>query len=129
MELKTIAKLAKVAKLSLDSHQGAEQGEVTGPVPLTAVQKWFLEKADCGQVKNMQHFNQAYLLKCNERISVEKLTGAVNKLVAYHDMLRARFAKDDETGSWAQTILSAADAGIAPFVSLLPLAPRRQLQK
>ena len=57
-EHQTVAELAAVAGAA--PRGGAEQGPVTGPVPLTPIQRWFFEQ----EPAEPHHFNQALLLEC-----------------------------------------------------------------
>jgi len=82
----TPVNIAKVAKKSIDI-MNAVQGEVTGEVPLMAIQKDFFESG----LINLNHFNQSVLYECAERMNVEALHKTAEKLVEHHDMLRAVF--------------------------------------
>jgi len=96
-EHQTIAGLAGVAGTAITSV--AEQGTVTGEVPLTPVQARFfaLEPAD------PHHYNQAMLLEVDTSLDPEVLQRALAGLQAHHDALRLRF-KRTELG-WQQAIV------------------------
>jgi amino acid adenylation domain-containing protein/non-ribosomal peptide synthase protein (TIGR01720 family) len=90
----TIAELAAVA--TLDAPVLAEQGSISGVVPLTPIQRWFFEQ----DVPQRHHWNQSLLLEVGEALRPEWLTRAVQELSAHHDALRLRFR---QTGAgWQQ---------------------------
>ena len=83
----TIRELAAVAE---EATVSAEQGLVTGDVPLTPIQQEFWSR----RFDKPHHFNQALLLEIDGSVSPEKLQTAIDRLGQHHDMLRARFAVD-----------------------------------
>ena len=83
--VRDVATCALSATLEID----AEQGDVTGDVVISPVQMWFLEKS----AKNVHHFNQSFVLK-GKSLDVVKLQSSIDKIIAHHDMLRARFSSD-----------------------------------
>ncbi|MBF0263284.1 MAG: non-ribosomal peptide synthetase, partial [Magnetococcales bacterium] len=93
----TIAELASVA--SFAEAVRAEQGIVTGPVPLTAIQRWFLER----DTEAPHHFNQAHLLVTPPHLDPAGLRGAIGELLRWHDALRLRFFK--EPTGWRQELV------------------------
>ncbi|MGW0495850.1 amino acid adenylation domain-containing protein [Streptomyces sp. NPDC003007] len=65
----------------------AEQGVVSGPSPLTALQRWF-----CGSdFADPHHWNVSTLLELRETYPPEMLREAVVQLLIHHDGLRQRF--------------------------------------
>ena len=90
----TIAELAAVAA-SAPVIQ-AEQGEVTGPTPLTPIQRRFFEK----QFPNPHHWNQSLMLEVKEKLDSDILRQVVGKLMQHHDALRLRYKL--EKGEWRQ---------------------------
>jgi len=64
----------------------AEQGPITGSVISTPVFHWFDEQ----RFTNPHHFNQAEIVQLNVPVSVDQLERVFTKLLAHHDMLRAR---------------------------------------
>jgi len=90
----TIAGLAKA--LSSGVTIAAEQGLVTGEVPLTPIQQWFFELDQAAP----HHFNQAFLFKTRRQLAEGPLRKALSQLVRHHDALRLRFRKSD--GRWVQ---------------------------
>ncbi|HKH45402.1 MAG TPA: non-ribosomal peptide synthase/polyketide synthase [Thermoanaerobaculia bacterium] len=65
----------------------AEQGPVTGEVPLTPIQRWFFAQS----FADPHHFNQALLLESREPLAPAALECAMAALVEHHDALRLRF--------------------------------------
>ena len=92
----TIAALAASVS-SVPAGPVADQAPVTGPVPLTPIQRWFLR--DTGS--NPAHFNQSVLLDLAGRPDENALRRALAGLLAQHDALRMRFERDGD--DWRQT--------------------------
>jgi amino acid adenylation domain-containing protein/non-ribosomal peptide synthase protein (TIGR01720 family) len=104
-EQPTVARLAAVAGTA--RRVAAEQGPVSGPVPLSPIQHWFFE----ADLLEPDHFNQALLLRARRPLAPAVLAGAVRRLLAHHDALRLRFVRDGQT--WRQQ--GKAEAGAVPF--------------
>ena len=83
----TIAELAAVAAVSAGPL--AEQGRVTGPVPLTPAQHWFFEQ----ELDDPHHFNQSVLLSVPARFSPRLFEQALKAIGGHHDALRLRFQR------------------------------------
>ncbi|MED1382548.1 non-ribosomal peptide synthetase [Bacillus mycoides] len=94
-ECPTIAELAQVA-IETQGVQ-AEQGIVTGEVPLTPIQYWFFEQ----EHSRPEHWNQSMLLRVKERLDVKLLEGAILNLLKHHDALRFRY-EQLPNGTWRQ---------------------------
>ena len=113
-QYQTIAELASVA--STTNSIQAEQGTVSGDVPLTPIQHLFFEE----NLPCPNHFNQSLLLEVPSNLKPELLEHIVEKLLAHHDALRLRFTKDES--HWRQTNIHSHD--IVPFqvidLSVLP---------
>jgi aryl carrier-like protein len=107
-ENQTIAELAAVA--SLNQGVMAEQGMVTGSVPLTPIQHWFFEQKQ----PDSHHWNQAVLLQVHQALDPVLLQKAVQRLLEHHDALRLRFV-NAESG-WQQ--INADFNGMVPFQCL-----------
>jgi amino acid adenylation domain-containing protein/non-ribosomal peptide synthase protein (TIGR01720 family) len=75
-----------------------EQGEVTGPVALTPIQRRFFSQ---GRARP-EHFNQSVMLRVRADVGAGELRGAVRALLAHHDALRLRFLCD-AGGEWQQS--------------------------
>jgi non-ribosomal peptide synthase protein (TIGR01720 family) len=101
----TVASLAAVA--GAERAVAAEQGAVTGPVPLTPVERWWLELG----VGEASHWNQSSFVEVRERVDAAAMERAVARVFEHHDALRLRLVRVD--GGFAQTI--AAPGGRAPF--------------
>jgi aryl carrier-like protein len=82
-----IAELAREIHLSEDA--GAEQGAVSGVVPLTPIQRWFFE-LDLAQP---HHFNQSFLFQPRQRLEAALLRQALEDVVAHHDALRLYYQR------------------------------------
>ena len=101
----TIAELAAVASSAPVIE--AEQGMVSGEVPLTPIQKRFFEK----QFPNMHHWNQSLMLEIKEKLQADLLKQVIEQLITHHDALRLRFNEQD--GQWKQW--NAEAVGEIPF--------------
>ncbi len=86
----TITELARVARRG--PTVTAEQGPVTGSLPLTPIQRWFF----AGEPVEPQHFNQSVLLSVPADLDAEHLRLAIAALLAHHDALRMRFVRGDD---------------------------------
>jgi non-ribosomal peptide synthase protein (TIGR01720 family) len=99
-ELRTLRRLAElVERQQGDAAWGrvdAEQGPVTGDIPLTPIQAAFL----LSDPPEPHHFNQGVLLDCRDPISPEALEQALRHLLRHHDALRLRFERDG--AGWRQ---------------------------
>jgi amino acid adenylation domain-containing protein/non-ribosomal peptide synthase protein (TIGR01720 family) len=93
-EYRTIAELAPVLGVAPQSQ--AEQGLVTGAVPLLPIQQWFFAQ----DLPDPQHYNQAVLLEPRQQLDPELVGQTLMHLLTHHDALRLRFTRD-ETG-WQQ---------------------------
>ncbi|TFI51868.1 amino acid adenylation domain-containing protein [Mastigocladus laminosus UU774] len=90
----SLAELAAVADTTTSIL--AEQGLVTGVVPLTPIQHWFFEQNQ----SQPHHFNQSVLLQISSHLKPELLSQVITKLLEHHDALRLRF--NFEEGKWKQ---------------------------
>jgi amino acid adenylation domain-containing protein/non-ribosomal peptide synthase protein (TIGR01720 family) len=91
-----------VAELSLVAgalpREKAEQGAVSGEVPLTPIQRWFFSQ----EFEVKDYWNMAVLLEVREQVQPPLLEEALALLVAHHDALRTRFIR--EPGGWRQFV-------------------------
>ena len=101
----TIAELAAVA--GTKQLIAAEQGAVTGPVPLTPVERWWLEIPRAAP----HHWNQSAFLEVREAVDAGAMEKAVARLLEHHDALRLRLVSVGDT--YRQWI--AAPGAPAPF--------------
>ncbi|MCA1682015.1 MAG: amino acid adenylation domain-containing protein, partial [Actinobacteria bacterium] len=90
----TIAALA--ASVGETAQLVAEQGPVSGAVPLTPIQHWLFEM-NPGQP---QSFDQSVLMELTEQLDEQALRRALEALVEHHDALRMRF--EHVHGQWRQ---------------------------
>ncbi|WP_447008461.1 amino acid adenylation domain-containing protein [Saccharothrix isguenensis] len=74
----------------------AEQGEVTGDVPLTPIQRWLF---DTNAVRP-EHFDQSVLAELTEQLDEQAFRRALRALVEHHDALRMRFTRTGQ--GWRQ---------------------------
>ena len=88
-QYQTIEQLASVAEKARPIL--AEQGLVTGEVPLTPIQHWFFEL----NLPNPHHWNQSVFIEIDRRLNPEVFSRALKHLVEHHDALRMRFSWKD----------------------------------
>ncbi|GHH40850.1 non-ribosomal peptide synthetase [Lentzea cavernae] len=91
----TIAELAPVVR-DTPTAMLAEQGAVTGPVPLTPIQHWFVEE----DIPDRDHWNWSGVFELAAGTDPGRLARALDTVVAHHDALRIRFRQ--EGGTWVQ---------------------------
>ncbi|MBE7384649.1 MAG: amino acid adenylation domain-containing protein [Leptolyngbya sp. SIO1E4] len=96
-EHQTIAELAAVA--TTERKIQAEQGLVTGEVPLTPIQHWFSAQ----NLPEAHHWNQSILLEIHQALAPVWLQQTVQILLGHHDALRMRFEPHQATG-WQQWV-------------------------
>jgi non-ribosomal peptide synthase protein (TIGR01720 family) len=102
----TLAELA--ARTAVDLPVVAEQGPVSGPVPLTPIQHWFFAQ----ELPEPHHCNQALLLQVEPTPDADRTSLVVKHLVAHHDGLRLRFTPTES--GWSQE--AVAEDASNPFV-------------
>ncbi len=107
-ERRTIAKLAAVASRRMAVP--AEQGAVSGAVPLTPIQRWFFEH----EPREPWHWNMALLVETGARVDPDILGRALDRAIAHHDALRMRFERQAE--GWVQH-----NDAVAPAVAVARL--------
>ncbi|MEH1869669.1 MAG: amino acid adenylation domain-containing protein [Nostoc sp.] len=86
-QYQTIAELATVVGTTRQIK--ANQGLVTGSVPLTPIQHWFFEQ----NLPDAHYFNQSALLEIASETRPELLKQVLQQLLLHHDALRSRFAR------------------------------------
>jgi len=97
-ERQTIAELAAVAGTNISQ---AEQGLVTGALPLTPIQHWFFGRNQ----PDPHHWNQSVLLEVIQPLDPSLLEQTFQQLSIHHDALRLRFTPSES--GWQQ--ISCAD--------------------
>ncbi|MGW1715505.1 amino acid adenylation domain-containing protein [Streptomyces sp. NPDC002156] len=87
-------------------------GDGTGPVPLTPVMRWLLERGG-----PIDRFSQSVLLTVPPTVDLARLTDALQALLDHHDMLRARL--DTGPASTAGPMLDVRPVGTVRAADLL----------
>ncbi|MDZ7268842.1 MAG: amino acid adenylation domain-containing protein [candidate division KSB1 bacterium] len=116
----TIAGLAPLCEAAVTTTIHAEQGTISGPVPLTPIQRWFFEQNFAAP----HHWNQSILLEVRQRLAPQWLAQAVHRLVEHHDALRLRFTHADS--GWQQHNADSERANPFTFWDLSALTPEAQ---
>ena len=98
----TVAELAAVVRAA--PERGGDS-PVTGEVPLTPIQEWFLTTPRAAH----PHFNQSTLLELGAAPDRRALGAALDALLEHHDALRLRFTRDED--GWHQFNPPPAAAG------------------
>ena len=93
----------------------AEQGIVTGALPLTPVQEWFfaLHTADA------HHWNLPVLVETRHPLDPALLARALEHLLAHHDGLRTRFAPG--AGGWTAEVAAPGEPAVLETIDLAGL--------
>ncbi|HXM56250.1 MAG TPA: amino acid adenylation domain-containing protein, partial [Candidatus Dormibacteraeota bacterium] len=97
----TVAELAAAA-VPLAAAPAPER-PAEGDVPLTPMQRWFLDR----ELAGAHHWNQAMLLEAPERVDADRLRRALERLAQRHDALRLRVERRD--AGWRQWIAGTAE--------------------
>lgn len=92
----TVEELAAVA--AVGGRVSAQQHPVTGPLPLTPIQRWFFEL----QLLDPGRYNQAVFLESKQSLDRAALQTALDSLLRQHDALRLRFHRAPR--GWQQAI-------------------------
>jgi amino acid adenylation domain-containing protein/non-ribosomal peptide synthase protein (TIGR01720 family) len=115
----TIADLARIANTT--ARQIAEQGLVTGRLPLTPIHHWFFEQ----NLAQPHHYNVALLFDVQPSVDEDHLQAALAALLAHHDGLRLRFVQ--ERGSRWEAINAPLDQTTPlEIVDICHLPPEQQ---
>jgi amino acid adenylation domain-containing protein/non-ribosomal peptide synthase protein (TIGR01720 family) len=97
----TIAELSQILTPRRSSE--SDSAPISGIVPLTPIQHWFLEQA----LPNPDHFNQAVWLEATSPWPRDRLDAALRHLLHRHDALRLRLCWNDS--EWTQEVLPVSD--------------------
>ncbi|MFD0305958.1 non-ribosomal peptide synthase/polyketide synthase [Streptomyces sp. NPDC127119] len=92
----TVAALAAAATTGT-AVPVAGTGPVSGEVPLTPIQHWFLEPGP----RRPEFFNQSVVVETPDDVDPAALRRALTAVYAHHDALRCRFVRSAD-GSWRQ---------------------------
>ncbi|MDQ3918643.1 MAG: amino acid adenylation domain-containing protein [Acidobacteriota bacterium] len=114
----TIAGLSNFALAA--ERLSAEQGELSGPAPLTPIQRWFFGQP----FKSRHHYNQSVMLEVPSALAPELFGQALDLLARHHDALRLRFPESG--GFWEQTYAEAEANQPFAVTDLSGLAPSAQ---
>ncbi|MFD6285591.1 non-ribosomal peptide synthase/polyketide synthase [Streptomyces sp. NPDC060205] len=107
----TVAALAAAAT-SGTAVPVAGTGPVSGEVPLTPIQHWFLEPGP----RRPEFFNQSVVVETPDDVDQAALRRALEAVYAHHDALRCRFVRSAD-GSWRQEC-PAADEGAPELLTV-----------
>jgi fengycin family lipopeptide synthetase B len=107
----TIAELAQVATSARPAE--AEQGPVTGEMPLAPTQRWFLEQDQ----PEPWHWNMAIVLEPRAALDPAALERAAAAVLDHHDALRLRYSRAAD--GWTQRI---GEPGEAPAIERIDLS-------
>ena len=102
-QYRTVAEMAAVAKKTHPVQ--AEQGVVSGPVPLTPIQHWFFEQ----NVLDPEKVCQIMRLRMRVAVDTSLIEKAVRELLVHHDSLRLRFTRNES--GWQQVHAASEEAG------------------
>jgi amino acid adenylation domain-containing protein/non-ribosomal peptide synthase protein (TIGR01720 family) len=112
--------LRSVARVAARARRGAglvavEQAPVTGPVPLTPIQRWFFERS----VEPLaSRYGQSLALELDPSLNAEHLARAWSSLHEHHDALRLRYARGE--AGWEQRIVAPTEPPEPVLVKGLP---------
>ncbi|UFP96150.1 non-ribosomal peptide synthetase [Gloeobacter morelensis] len=115
---RTIAELAAVATQAPAIQ--IKQEAVTGPLPLTPIQRWFFEQ----EFAEPQHWNMVLLLEAKQKLDPALLEAAVAQLLAHHDGLRLRFTPG--VSGWEQRNEGVGPEAVFECIDLSTLPPAEQ---
>jgi amino acid adenylation domain-containing protein/non-ribosomal peptide synthase protein (TIGR01720 family) len=114
----TIAELIPI--LTALTPLEAEPTEISGTVPLTPIQHWFLEQ----NLSHPNHFNQAVWLEVAPPWTRDRLQTALLHLLHHHDALRLRLSVTD--AGWTQEIMSPSDRVPLTWINYAGLSETQQ---
>ncbi|QFZ24669.1 non-ribosomal peptide synthase/polyketide synthase [Saccharothrix syringae] len=90
--------------LAVTEDAGQVHEVVTGPVPLTPIQRWFFTEHG-----PLPHFTMSVVVELGE-VDPDAVRDAVHAVVAHHDALRTRFSRVD--GAWRQEVAEVGTAEV-----------------
>ena len=92
----TVRTLAAASSTSLVA---AEQGAVTGELPLLPIQRWYFD----GQADDLASLHQVLAVRFSERVDPDCMNLAISQVVRHHDALRIAYTRAQDT--WEATNL------------------------
>ncbi|ARU88537.1 non-ribosomal peptide synthetase [Pseudomonas sp. M30-35] len=95
---------AALAQLASPLLSLAEQGEVSGAMPLMPLHQWFFDQ----QQPQAAYWNQSVLADSNHPLQPALVQATLDRLIAHHDALRLRFTEVD--GQWQAHIAQVSPA-------------------
>ncbi|WP_042628148.1 non-ribosomal peptide synthetase [Burkholderia plantarii] len=107
--VRALARVAQRADAAAGEGAAGDAGNpADGPLdaPLVPMQQWFFERFPDAPSR----WNQSVLLTSAEPLDVPALRAAFAALLATHDALRARFARDPAGGAWTQAFVPPSAA-------------------
>jgi amino acid adenylation domain-containing protein/non-ribosomal peptide synthase protein (TIGR01720 family) len=110
----TVAELAAAAGTASTAAVAAPERE-TGTIPLTPIQRWFVEQDS----PDLHHYNQAVIFQVRPEVSPDLLARALQELLGRHDALRLRFVRQGAT--WEQRVAPGDERVPFTRVDLSPL--------
>jgi len=93
----------------------AEQGAVSGDVPLIPIEQWFFEHVEVDE----HHWNQSVMLQLRQRLDPEALGNALRAVVSHHDALRLRYRREED--GWRQWNAEAEESEVLVRLELADL--------
>ena len=124
-EYQTISELSSVIEIA-DSIT-AEQGLISGSVPLTPIQHWFFEQS----ISDRNYWNQSAMIDVLDELNPKLLEQAIQQLLTHHDALRLQFSSDTSTASykWKQSVNQAVPTIDFEVIDIsdLPHAEQQQI--
>ncbi|WP_238553057.1 non-ribosomal peptide synthetase, partial [Paenibacillus alvei] len=104
VEMKDLFRYPVVSELSSQMTavtRRAEQGEVHGPVPLTPIQRWFVQLDSV----DLHHFNHAVMLHREDRFDIGALRLTMQRIARHHDALRMIVTQtEDGYAAWNRSV-------------------------
>lgn len=113
----TIGELA--GAVCSNAGRGRTADQACGETPLTPIQEWFFEQDET----DLNHYNQAVMLRAREPINPAALCDAVDLVVERHDALRSRFFK--VAGGWNLVIAEREENRIFNVADLSSVSLQR----
>jgi amino acid adenylation domain-containing protein/non-ribosomal peptide synthase protein (TIGR01720 family) len=121
-EYQTVAELCAV----IDTAESitAEQGLITGSVPLTPIQHWFFEQS----MSDQNYWNQSVIIDVLDELDPKLLEQALLQLPIQHDALRLQFLPETSAASpkWKQSINHAVPTIDFEMIDISTLPPNEQ---